>query len=94
MRAIETTRLQTARHLQARFGVSRASPERHIKNPVFPRPMIKFDRTSDGRNARRIADTNFPRPIRFSPSRPAPRFWQLAFIAWNAERARINGAAS
>ena len=81
------------RHLQARYGVSRAWLGRHIKNPVFPQP-IKFGSTSDGRTARRIVYTNFPRPTRSSAGRTAPRVWRRALIAMNAELARINGKAS
>jgi hypothetical protein len=93
MRAIETTNFQTAPCLLARYDESRGWLERHIKNRFSPQP-VKCSTGSDGRTARRTADTNFPRPIRFSPSKPAPRFGQLAFIAWNAERAHINGCAS
>ena len=45
--------------------------------------------------ARCTADANFSKPITFSSSKSALRFWKLAdVIVWEPERARINGGAS
>lgn len=42
---------------------------------------------------RRMADSNFPKPIRFSTARTSRRFWRLADVEqW--ERERSTGAAS
>jgi hypothetical protein len=92
MRAIETTNFQTAPRLLARYGESRGWMRRHIKNYVFPQPF-KRGSASDSRTAR-SADSTFPRPISFSPSKSAMRFWRRTSIAMNAELARINGDAS
>lgn len=43
----------------------------------------------------RTLDAGFPKPVKFSNSKSAPRFWQLDKIEqWDRERARINGGAS
>jgi predicted DNA-binding transcriptional regulator AlpA len=50
---------------------------------------------SDSWIATRIADTNLPRPIMFSPGKPAPRFWWFASVtAGKAARTRMHGGAS
>lgn len=54
----------------------------------------RFD-ASDSRIANRIADTNLPRPIMFSPGKPALRTgWFASVTAGKAARTRIDGGAS
>jgi hypothetical protein len=54
----------------------------------------RFD-ASDSQIANRIADTNLPRPIMFSPGTLAPRCWWFAGVtAGKAVRTRIHGGAS
>ena len=54
----------------------------------------RFD-ASDSQIANRIADTNLPRPIMFSPGKLAPRFWWFASVtAGKAARTRIHRGAS
>ena len=54
----------------------------------------RFD-ASDSRIANRIADANLPRPIMFSPGKPASRYWWFASVtAGKAARTRIHGGAS
>jgi len=54
----------------------------------------RFD-ASENRIANRVADTNLPTPIIFSPGKPVPRFWWFArAIAGKAARTRTYGGAS
>jgi hypothetical protein len=54
----------------------------------------RFD-ASESRIGNRIADSNLPRPIMFSPGKPALRFWWFASVtAGKAARTRIHGGAS
>ena len=41
--------------------------------------------------ARRTLDANFPKPIKFGPSKSVPRFWKLPDVEhWERERARVS----
>ena len=42
---------------------------------------------------RRMADANFPRPIKFTDARTARRFWRIADVdEWEREQAKQNAA--